>query len=138
MLPLRWSARWRFASATLLLLVLLAGIAPVVWLWPDRGGAVRWFASIDKWAHLLTFAFLAVWFCGQYTRGAYWRIAAGLLVYGVIIEVVQRQVGYRTADFEDVIANASGIGIGLIIGLLGAGGWSQSVERWIGAREHAD
>ena len=86
MLPLRWARRWRFASATLLLLVLLAGVAPVVWLWTDRGGAIRWFANIDKWAHVLTFTFLALWFCGQYTRGAYWRIAAGLLVYHSVDE----------------------------------------------------
>ena len=139
MLPLRWAAHWRLASVVLLILVLLAGIAPAFWLWDDRSNAMNFLAHIDKWAHALTFAFLALWFCGQYTRSAYWRIAAGLLVYGIVIEGLQRLVGYRTADVLDVMANLGGIGLGLTIGLLWAGGWSQSVERWIGRRyEHAD
>ncbi|MEM1176493.1 MAG: VanZ family protein [Pseudomonadota bacterium] len=138
MLPLRWARGWQVASIILLVLVLVAGVAPVVWLWPDRGDVVRYFAHIDKWAHAVTFMFLALWFCGQYTRQAYWRIALGLLVYGIVIEAAQRMVGYRTADPFDVVANISGIGVGLTLGLLGAGGWSQWFERLVAGRRELD
>ena len=128
MLPLRFRRRWYAASAALLLVVLALGIAPVVW--PDVGGRAL-LRHVDKYAHFLTFATLAVWFCGQYARRAYWRIAVGLLTYGILIEWLQRIVGYRSADVYDVAANLSGILLGLVIGWTVAGGWSQSFERWM-------
>ncbi len=139
MLPLRWGFRWHVASGLLLVAVLLAGIMPAVWLWPDRGSVLSWLDHIDKWAHFLTFAVLALWFSGQYEKRIYWRIAAGLLVYGVIIEFLQRMVGYRTADLYDVVANLSGITAGLLLGALWFGGWSLSFERWVrGTHEQHD
>ncbi|MEM9401681.1 MAG: VanZ family protein [Pseudomonadota bacterium] len=138
MLPLRWARGWRVASATLLVLVLAAGVAPAVWLWPDRGSMLSLLSHFDKWAHALTFTVLALWFCGQYTRSSYWRIALGLVVYGIVIELAQRLVGYRTADPFDVVANISGIALGLTIGLLGAGGWSQIVERRFARQRELD
>ena len=130
MLPLRYALRWQAASAVLLLFVLASALMPAIWLWPDRVRMEHWLAHLDKWAHLLTFAFLAVWFAGQYRRGAYWRIAGGLVGFGVLIEICQRAVGYRSAEWLDLGADVIGIIIGLVIGLAGAGGWSQRVERW--------
>ena len=131
MLELRFTRRWQLAGALLLLLVLLAAIMPVVWMWPDRGSVRHWFSHIDKWAHGLTFAFLAVWFAGQYAKRSYWRIALGLFTFGLFIEGCQRALGYRTADWFDVMANSVGILSGLAVGLLWLGGWSLAVERWL-------
>ena len=101
MLPLRYAPMWRAVSVLLLLIVIAAAIAPAMWLWPDRVSIVRWFGDIDKWAHGLTFALLAIWFAGQYRPTAYWRIALGLVAYGVLIEILQRLVGYRSAEWLD-------------------------------------
>jgi VanZ family protein len=101
---------------------------PAIWFWPDRVRMVDWLTNLDKWAHMLTFAFLAVWFAGQYTRRSYWRIAAGLVGFGILIELCQRLVGYRSAEWLDIGADVFGIFIGLLIGLAGAGGWSQRFE----------
>jgi len=84
--------------------------------------------DLDKWAHALAFALLTVWFAGQYRRAAYWRIAVGLVGFGVLIEICQRAVGYRTAEWLDISADVAGVVIGLMIGLAGAGGWSQRFE----------
>ena len=130
MLPLRYALRWQAASAVLLLLVLASALMPAIWLWPDRVRMEDWLDHLDKWAHLLTFAFLAVWFAGQYRRGAYWRIALGLVGFGILIEICQRAVGYRSAEWLDLGADVIGIVIGLVIGLAGAGGWSLRVEQW--------
>ena len=130
MLSLRYALRWQAASAVLLLLVLASALMPAIWFWPDRVRVENWLAHLDKWAHLLTFAFLAVWFAGQYRRGAYWRIALGLVGFGILIEICQRAVGYRSAEWLDLGADVIGIVIGLMIGLAGAGGWSQRVEQW--------
>jgi len=129
MLSLRYALRWQAASAVLLLFVLASALMPAIWFWPDRVRMENWLAHLDKWAHLLTFAFLAVWFAGQYRRGAYWRIALGLVGFGILIEICQRAVGYRSAEWLDLGADVIGIVIGLVIGLAGAGGWSQRVEQ---------
>jgi VanZ family protein len=129
MLSLRYALRWQAASAVLLLLVLASALMPAIWFWPDRVRMENWLAHLDKWAHLLTFAFLAVWFAGQYRRGAYWRIALGLVGFGILIEICQRAVGYRSAEWLDLGADVIGIVIGLMIGLAGAGGWSQRLEQ---------
>jgi len=128
MLPLRYAPWWRAASIALLILVLTAAVMPAVWLWPDRAEIVRWIGQIDKWAHTLTFAVLAVWLAGQYRPRSYWRIALGLLAFGVFIEVCQRQVGYRSAEWLDVAADAAGIIVGLSLAAAGLGGWSQRFE----------
>ena len=103
MLPLRYALRWQAASAALLLAVLAGAMMPAIWLWPDRALISDWLDNLDKWAHMLTFAFLAVWFAGQYTRRSYWRIAAGLVGFGILIELCQRLVGYRSAEWLDYL-----------------------------------
>jgi VanZ family protein len=128
MLPLRYVRGWRVAGFTLLAAVLLASLMPMVWLWPERGGFVSLFAHADKWLHGMGFVVLTVWFAGQYRRRSYWRIATGLLAFGVLIEACQRMVSYRSSDWLDVAANAAGITVGLAIALAGLGGWSLWIE----------
>ena len=128
MLPLRYGPWWRAASAILLLLVLAATIMPVIWLWPERREFVNWFGQIDKIAHIIVFAFLSIWFAGQYRPRSYWRIAIGLLAFGILIEICQRLVGYRSAEWLDVAADFLGIIAGLLIAVAGLGGWSQRFE----------
>jgi len=128
MLPLRFVRAWRTTSIALLVLVLAAALMPAVWLWPNRWDYVARFDEIDKWLHGATFAFLAIWFAGQYRARSYWRIAFGLLCFGSLIEVVQRFVSYRSADWFDLAADAAGISAGLLVALAGLGGWSLQVE----------
>ncbi len=135
MLPLEFAPRWRTASVVLLLAVLAAAVLPAVWFWSDRVRLANWFGDLDKWAHGVTFLVLALWFAGQYTRRAYWRIALGLITFGVLIELLQRMVSYRTAEWLDVGADAAGIAAGLSLALLGLGGWSLRVEAWLLARQ---
>jgi VanZ family protein len=78
--------------------------------------------------HGITFVFLAVWFAGQYRRKSYWRIAVGLLAFGVLIEACQRLVTYRSADWLDIAADAAGIAVGMAVAMAGLGGWSLWVE----------
>ncbi len=134
MLELRYARTWRTASLVLLILVLAATLMPAVWFWSDRVQLVRWFGSIDKWSHFLAFFALAIWFTGLYTRSNYWRVAIGLFAFGVLIELCQRVVGYRSAEWLDVAANAIGILAGLAAGWLGLGGWSLRFEAWWLAR----
>lgn len=134
MLPLRYVQRWRAASMLLLLLVLIATLMPAVWFVDDSRSFVTWFMGVDKWLHALTFLFLAVWFAGQYKRSAYWRIALGLILFGVLIEACQRMVSYRSAEWYDLAADVLGVIIGLTVAWIGLGGWSLRAEAWLARR----
>ena len=134
MLALRYAGRWQAASLFLLFCVLAAALMPALWFWDDKGKAVLWLKNIDKVFHVVTFVVLTVWFSGIYQKSAYWRIVVGLLAFGLIIEICQRAVGYRTADWADVAADATGIVIGLVIAVAGFGGWCVRVEEMLSKR----
>lgn len=135
MLPLRYAPHWRIASIVLLLAVLVSTLAPAVWFWSDRLELVSWLAAFDKWAHVVTFVILTVWFSGQYRPRSYWRIAVGLTVFGTLIEICQQLVGYRSAEWTDLAADVIGILAGLAIAYSGFGGWSLRIESWLDNRQ---
>ena len=130
MLPLRHVRLWRIVDVVLLLLVLLFAVTPAVWFLGDEVLSIPWLGNIDKWLHGLTFFALTLWYAGQYRPRSYWRIALGLLGFGMFIELCQRMLSYRTAEWLDMGANTVGIVIGLAIAIGGAGGWSLRVEDW--------
>lgn len=134
MLPLRHAPHWRVASVAMLVLVLIAAMVPAFWFFDDKASALSWFRNADKWLHAMTFLVLAVWFAGQYRPRSYWRIAAGLMLFGFLIEVCQLMVSYRTADWLDIGANTAGIAAGLVVAMMGVGGWCLRVEEWHLAR----
>lgn len=135
MLPLTHSRLWRIASAVMMLLVLIAALMPAFWFFDDKASVLSWLDHADKWLHAMTFLILSLWFAGQYRPRSYWRIALGLMVFGLVIEFCQLLVSYRMADLADVGANTVGIIAGLLIALGGVGGWCLRVENWHAARQ---
>ncbi len=127
MLPLRYRQHWRVAGVIVLAISFAAALMPA--LWPKV--SVRDILLLDKWLHGIAFVLLALWFSGQYARSAYWRIAAGLLVFGALIEICQYFTYYRSAEWADFYADAAGIAVGLLIAMLGPGGWSLRFEQWL-------
>ena len=131
MLPLRYARQWQLGSVILILLVLIAALMPAaVWFWSDGIPVTRLLRNVDKWAHGITFVVLTVWFCGLYERRSYWLIGAGLVAFGVMIEVLQGLVRYRMAEWLDIGADALGILVGIALSLAGLGGWSKRFEAW--------
>jgi VanZ family protein len=130
MLDLRYARFWRASSLVLLLLVLAATLMPAAWFWSDKAMLAGWAAHFDKWAHFLIFLGLSLWFSGLYSPSSYWRVGLGLVAFGVLIEICQRAVGYRSAEWMDVTADAVGVAAGLGLALLGLGRWCRSFESW--------
>ena len=128
MLPLRYARRWQIAGVLVLIAVLVTALSPGL---PDFRNAQL---LTDKWLHGLTFAFLTVWFSGQYARRAYWRLAVGMLAFGALIEVCQQMLSYRSAELLDLAADTIGVLAGVTVAVLGAGGWSLRFENWLHSR----
>jgi VanZ family protein len=128
MYPLRWRAWWWLGGASLVALVAVLSLIPSP---PEMGGS-------DKLGHISAYAALAIWFAGLYPRQRYWRILAGLFALGLIIEVLQGLSGYRQAEFLDLIANLTGTGIGLSLGLLFPGGWCARIEHALHTPDNPD
>ncbi len=129
MLPLRYARRWKIAGIFLLAIVLAIALLPSDWFWSS--GPDSPFFITDKWLHGVTFALLALWFAGQYARDSYWRLITGLIAFGLLIEVTQRMVSYREAEWMDLLADLIGVGFGIAIALAGLSGWCLRFEEWL-------
>ena len=129
-MKLRWL--WWSLGALLLIAVLFICLTPL------RVSASALFYNA-KLMHVLTFVLLTVWFGGlqrdQSLRGRVILLVA-LCAYGVLIEILQSQTAYRSAELADLLADLLGIVIGL--GLLSAGlyRWPAWVERYL-LRRHS-
>lgn len=129
MLSLRYARRWQIAGLFLLALVLVLALIPAGWFWP--GGADSPFFLSDKLLHGITFMALALWFSGQYAPDSYWRLVVGLVAFGLLIELIQRLIWYRSADWMDLLADVIGVGVGMAIARAGLGGWCLRFENWL-------
>ena len=129
MLPLRYTAVWRFLSVVLLLAVIVGMLAPPDWFGSDDDGPA-WFEHADKLVHGLTFIMLAVWFAGLFERRRFLALGVVLVAFGMLVVASQYLVGYRTADWLDIAANSLGILLGLSLALAGLGGWGRWFEDW--------
>ena len=127
MIPLRHRRLWVAMSATLVAMVVYASLVPVLPV-PVPG-------RFDKVEHFATYCLLAVWFTGLYPRVRYWKVVAGLIVLGLGLEVAQgvMQLG-RSAEPFDMVANASGVVVGLLLALAATGNWARRVESWLKPR----
>lgn len=71
--------------------------------------------GFDKVLHFGAFAGLALWFGSIYEKKRHWRIAQILALLGVLIEIGQDQVSYRSSDFYDFLADVAGITVGILL-----------------------
>ncbi len=106
---------WRGLLAVLMLAV--CGLA----FDPTPGGPSV--GHLDKWLHLLAFvplSFVSCWAVAADARGAgarpaVWSAGVAMLTFGVFIEAGQAFIPARSASAADVLADALGIGIGLLL-----------------------
>jgi len=95
---LQLSRLWYLIGAGLLVAVAIVSLMPA----PDVGVS-------DKVSHLVTYFILTGWFglLARHRLELAWTVVA-LIGYGMIIELLQAQTGYRFAEWGDVIANTAG------------------------------
>lgn len=106
--PRLWLAGW----AALLALVATGSLMPSSGL-PDVG----LFPGADKLQHAAGYALMSG-YAGMLfaTRRTHLLAAVGLLAFGIAIELAQGAfTADRTPEFADVLANATGIAVGLLL-----------------------
>ena len=132
MLPLRFPRLWLVLGWLFVILALLVCLAPASA--PGLGGL---FAVNDKVEHAAGYMVLTLWFAGMYPRSRYAWIAIALFSMGVVVEILQgwMSVG-RNRDALDVLANSTGIAIGLSLALTVMDGWAQRIESLLTKRGH--
>ena len=121
MLPLRYPWLWLALGWLLVIGVCVGSLMP--------GDMLPTFSVRDKVLHAGSYFLLMTWFAGLYGRRYHAVIAAILLGLGIALDVVQGGTATRTFDPRDIVANALGILLGLVLSLWLLGGWCQWLER---------
>lgn len=101
---------WLLAFGAYVLAVLVLALMPIDMVMPSTG----W----DKSNHLLAFSVLTLLGLRAYP-GRTMSLLAGLLTYGVLVEVLQSFTPNRSADWQDVVADSVGLVLGWALQLLG-------------------
>jgi VanZ family protein len=124
-LPLAHAPAWIVASVLLVVTVLYLSLAPL-------NVPADLPTHFDKIEHAAAYVFLAVWFTGLVARPRYWRVVVALAVLGLVIEFLQASMPFgRQGDPWDVLANVTGIGIGLALARWVTRGWALKAEAWL-------
>lgn len=124
MLPLRYPHVWLGVGWLLVSGVILGSLLPGP-VMQDITPHVN-----DKIEHFSAYFALMVWFAGLYPRAKHLRVAGGLLLLGVALDVLQgTATTTRTFDVFDIAADAVGIAVALALAYWLLEGWCQRLER---------
>jgi VanZ family protein len=122
MLPLAYPRMWISAGVLLVVIVMSGSLVPGDYV----HGAMDW---NDKVTHALTYTGLTLWFTGIFPRSRYAWVVLAIFAFGALIEILQAVMPFgRHGDFADLIANSSGILLGLMLAIFWLEGWPQWVE----------
>ncbi|MBN2419751.1 MAG: VanZ family protein [Deltaproteobacteria bacterium] len=105
---LRYRNVYRSIAYIIILVIIVLSVIPD----PDT---ITPFSASDKFLHTLAYAVSMLWFGLCFKRERLLAIGAGLVILGVALEVIQGRTGYRTMSLGDIIANFTGVIIGLVI-----------------------
>ncbi|WP_246034780.1 VanZ family protein [Polaribacter aestuariivivens] len=75
-------------------------------------------SNIDKWQHGFAYFTLSICWLLTFINKAQkkYLIAFLCIAFGIIIEVLQNELtSYRTGDYLDVLANTTGVLLGLVV-----------------------
>ncbi len=107
MLSLRYPGLWLLPGWVLVAAVVVASV------FPESVIADMHFSGADKAAHAASYCLLMIWFSGVYARRHHATVAVILLALGFVLEMVQWRLPYRSFEPADLLANATGVFIGL-------------------------
>jgi len=79
---------------------------------PDMGDL----PESDKIGHFVAYSTIMLWFGFIYLRGKrYMRVGLSFIIMGIVLELIQGMLDYRSFSYLDMGANASGVMIGWLL-----------------------
>jgi VanZ family protein len=79
---------------------------------PDMGD----FPESDKIGHFFAYSVMMLWFGFIYLRGKhYMGVGLAFIVMGIVLELIQGMLGYRSFSYLDMGANACGVVLGWLL-----------------------
>jgi|CXWL01.1.fsa_nt_gi VanZ family protein len=125
----RLRALWWTLGFVLLTVISVLSLMPL-------NGPVIDLPSSDKLLHALAYSVLTVYFGALVgTRGAALaKVIAGLIAYGIAIELAQSMLPPRSAELADLAANLTGMAIGALLLRTRLGRVLWGIERVVGRR----
>ena len=109
---------------------LLVGLVVVLSLTPSAPPPLE-FPWEDKFKHMLAYGVLMLWFAQLHPRSRYGFLAAGFMLLGIFLELVQAQTGYRSGDIADAMANGLGTLLSWALAVKGVNNlFHQFENRW--------
>lgn len=107
--------------------------AAIVWLSLVQAPPTIDIDQGDKLGHFIGYGTLMFWFCELYaTRRLRLSYGAAWIAMGIAIEFIQGQLGYRSYDVLDMVANTVGVLIGWSVAALTRAklfGWLEQAVR---------
>ena len=104
---------------------MLLGVVLYFALAPASGSVI---ISSDKAVHFLVFASLMLWFGGIFRLGRAPFVALSLLAFGILIELLQSRLDYRSAEVADALFDFGGILLGWALAATSLGRWAGAIE----------
>ena len=87
-------------------------VAAIVWLSLTPAPPKIDFRESDKVGHLLGYGTVMFWFSMLFSKRARILYAAGFVAMGISLEFIQGELGYRSYEPLDMVANSLGVLLG--------------------------
>jgi VanZ family protein len=105
---LRYESLWKILGFGFVLLVVYLSLTPV-----PRDLQV---GNVFNVGHLLAYLWLMIWFAQVYRAARpRWLWAGAFCALGVALEFVQGMTAYRTFEYADMLLDALGVALGLVL-----------------------
>ena len=88
------------------------------------------FPWADKFYHLLAYGVLMLWFAQLYPTTRYGSQVCGFIALGIVLEMVQTQIGTRSGEVWDIAANSLGTILSWGLALMGMNTLLHQFEDW--------
>lgn len=94
-------------------------VVAIVWMSLTPAPPKLEFEAGDKAGHLLGYGVLMFWFAQLYAaRPVRLAYATLFVLMGIVLEVIQGELGYRTYEVFDMFANTAGVLLGWTVALV--------------------
>jgi VanZ family protein len=123
--PFRFPKLWFTVGWLLILAVIFLS------LWPKLPESPT-FKHSDKLAHLTAYSILTLWFANMYRqRSRHLLLGATLIALGMCLELLQGLTEYRTFSYGDILANSSGVLLGLLLAGTNLSSTLMHLDTWL-------